>query len=335
MTRSSRPRNISIDTAKVICLYIICFSHIPPATGSLHNFITSFHVQIFFLFSGAFFVSKDLKATVRRGLDTLLIPALIFNVIVAIAADIVAVVSTRHFDFNAMVINPLAGTLLGTTDIAAPYRLPAGPSWFLIALFVARIFMNMLMRSNNIRRIVMCLALTAIIIVTEHYHMWTPWSLQGAILGLPFMIIGYWTRKYIIQAADYKIYLRVAAIALLIPSLYFLANINGVVTTFNGTFGSNFVLFIAAGTLGSVMLLLICSMIQLPGAFLRLMIDGSVMFICLHMFVMEYVMLIYRRVTTAPEHFSIADKLVITVGVVAIMTLIMLAAKKFYPRLLK
>lgn len=334
-SRQINKRSYIIDNAKLLCLFMILYCHIPPANGLFHSFAYAFHVPIFFFVAGVFFKNKSIKDVALNSAKSLLVPYFVFNLLVIICRC--GIIFIGHYEFSAEkhIGLPLLGTILGSSAIDAPYSLPAGPSWFLMALFISRIFFAIMLRSSKILVAIEIILLAGIYFFLRYYLGWGIFSIDGAILGLIFLSVGYYAGKYVKRTIylDYRYRLGIIFLCclLLIPLVY----INGVANMFDGKYGNYFILFMFGAFMGSIMVLCICSFIDYSNKITRLFIDGSTFFICLHMMIMEYVMLIYRRLTMLSSELLIVDKLIISIVVVMVCAAVIMLMKKYSPRLLK
>lgn len=311
-------RNYVIDNAKLLCLFIILYCHIPPAQGFIHSLAYSFHVPIFFLVAGMFFKNNPIKYVAVHSAQTLLVPYLIFNLLVIICSCTIAIVGHYGFDFTRNVLHPVYGILLGNTSKAAPYLIPGGPSWFLVALFCSRSIFSVILHSSILLRCIEVIVLVIIYFVTHFYIGWGLFSIDAAILGLPFLAIGFWARKYFINLINANIKYRLALLIICAVALISVVQINGLANMFEGKYGSYFILFVLCGVIGSVMVFMICSFMNYSNRVTRMLIDGSTFFICMHILIMEYVELIYRRAFSISSELVFVDKMFVSIAVVFI-----------------
>ena len=330
-----KARNYVIDNAKLLCLFLILYCHIPPVSGFFHSLVNSFSVPVFFFVAGVFFKNNSIREVVRRSARTLLLPYIIFNLLLVICSSSIAIVGHYGFSFERNLVGPLLGIVLGNTGVCAPYKIPGGPSWFLLALFIARLFFAVMLHSS---KKMVCLEVTVLVII---YYLlrevvgWGPFSLDGAILGLPFLVIGYFAKNYVHRfiRLDFRIRLTIiiACCLVLVPTVF----ANGVVDMFSGGYGNNVMLYIVGGVTGCILIIGICSFLDYSNRLTRLFIEGSTFFICMHIMIMEYVQLIYTRALHLARELIVTDKIVISLTVVLACAAALMLIKKFAPRLLK
>lgn len=328
-------RNYMIDSAKVICLYLILFCHIPPTGGLWHNFVYLFHVPIFFLIAGMFYKQKPICEVIVSSARTLLLPYLMFNLILVGCSVVITLLGGYGFELKSHVFEPLMGIMLGSSGVATPYRLPGGPSWFLIALFMARVIFAVFLQSSRWMRILECLTLLTMYIVVDNYIGWNPFSMNGAILGLPFLALGYVFKGRIFELINKSAKIKLGAILVISVLLYAMAYFNGLSDMFNGEYGNYYILFLLGGLAGSIMVLMIASFFNQSNEITKLIIEGSTFFICMHMMIMEYVKLVYIRTTGLSHELLPHDKIIISLVVVTVVLGCLVLMRKCTPKLLK
>lgn len=325
-------RSAVIDNARIVCLFLILFCHIPPADGNFHSWAYSFHVPIFFMISGIFYRKGSLKEVVSKSAVSLLLPYFIFNFILIAIECGVGIIYSGNIWYNAL--HHFTGTLLGSSDANAPFIMPGGPSWFLVALFIARILIIPLINGKMFHRIIYGLILIGVYFLISLTCDWAIWSIDSAILGTFFMLIGYLCKDIILPLLKInykKRLLIIAGLALLIP----LAISNGTANMFNGEYGHNLLVFYLCGVSGTLLIILLCSFADFSTRISRLFLSGSTFFICCHIMIMEYVMLIYRKSAHISADLQIVDKLFVAMATISIIILIMILMKRFAPGLLK
>lgn len=129
-------RDTSIDIAKGITIILMIVGHCDGLIPSwLFRAIFSFHVPLFFFFSGYFFNPNcSLLTQCKHSATALLIPYLLTGVICVLIGLIL------YSPLNAL--HTLQGLLMagmGRRDLPCIFPYNAGPIWFLFALFWSRI----------------------------------------------------------------------------------------------------------------------------------------------------------------------------------------------------
>lgn len=328
-------RDYVIDNTKLICLFLILFCHIPPMAGHFHAAILLFHVPVFFLISGLFFKNGSYSEVIKASARTLLLPYFIFNLFLIIISCCIVTIGHYEFTVKTHIVKPLIGVLLGSTLPNAPFKIPGGPSWFLIALFIDRVIFSIFLHAKKPFKVILCIILLLTFICLYNYNTWCLYSFDSALLGLPFMAIGYFLKDKISLIRGLPIPMKITLIVVLSIALYVISAINGISDMFAGKYGEYFVLFIIGGIVGSALIYLVCTFLNTSNRITRLFIKGSTFFICMHIMVMEYVSLVYKRSLNVGDDLLVLDKIIISIITVALIYVALVLINRFCPRLLK
>lgn len=133
-----KERILWIDIAKAFAIFFVVVGHTIPFGSIVRKAIFSFHMPLFFIMAGFTFRTKPTKEVLLSSWNRLLLPyCLIF-----LAIKILEILSAGAFDFQVFVSSLTSfvfasGTTFEYLDVPA-----AGMSWFLVALFCARIVFN-------------------------------------------------------------------------------------------------------------------------------------------------------------------------------------------------
>lgn len=188
-----------IDWAKVIAIFFVVFGHTPQERGDfLVTYICTFHMPFFFMLSG--FLSKgstDTVGNLRKNWHALIVPYFFYNIIFY-PYWLVRYLVDVHGEptFGSIVMKPLLGMLFLQIDTPVSTSLN-GVTWFLAALLVMRIILNVCYR---IRWTDFCLITTALLFAVLHvlsgfYHGVGNLFLNGLLFCFPFYVIGHFLRK--------------------------------------------------------------------------------------------------------------------------------------------
>lgn len=132
----TKTRDNTIDIVKAVGIILMVIGHFSGLPLWFEKWIFSFHMPLFFVFSGYFFKEKPLIDTVSSGLRKLVWP---YVFTIAGCAALIWV-----FSDAGHAVGQLAGAFYGCQgNSGARYVLStnhAGPIWFLLALFWCRIF---------------------------------------------------------------------------------------------------------------------------------------------------------------------------------------------------
>lgn len=305
-----------LDWCKLIALFLVVYCHIPPCDNAFHVITYSYHMPLFFLIGGMLYNKQDIPTLCIRGAKTLLFPYLSLNLIgLFIYACIALAISTFNVEKN--VINPFLGIIFGSTDSHAPYPLPLGPSWFLLALFVARIGCAWTVHSStNILRIIKISVIILLATALPQIFDDCLWSLDSAASGSLFMLSGYYLKHIVETIRSKKKTLNLCLFAL-VPTLCTLALLNGQTDMFSATYGKiGLPMFFITGILGTCSMLIVCNNTpdNVYPTFLSVCMKASLFIICMQLLYLDYAALIFRKISGYNEPFQIYHKLTLSLS---------------------
>ena len=131
-------RDSAIDIAKAIGILLMILGHCFGISGILRNFIFSFHMPLFFIFSGYFFkMPQNMKEMVTKNVRHLVLPYFFTSLVVVLLFFIIQ-------DY-VMVCQKLIAIVTSNggwpSEKYGPGLPHVGPIWFLLALFWCKFFM--------------------------------------------------------------------------------------------------------------------------------------------------------------------------------------------------
>lgn len=184
-----------IDSARGMAMLSVILGHMN--VGSLDYVIFSFHMPFFFLIAGYFFRPQECIPFTRKKARQMLIPYA-FTAIVVIAIKLMKnflKVLSGRVDVQpegTVLVQWLKAALLGSggrTDYLFVHSdVSIGAIWFLLAMFLALITFNVLLRSRWIA--VYVVLITMLGVISARYF-WLPFSVQSAALAVVFVYVGY------------------------------------------------------------------------------------------------------------------------------------------------
>lgn len=327
-----------IDTARCLGLCLILFCHIPPRYGSFHDLIYCFHVPMFFILSGIFLKDDISLKGIWHSFKRLIIPYFIYN----IALQLILCIYTLIHGGNPLpgLIESSMGALIGSSKVESPWHLLAGPSWFLPALFIARFVAQIAIRILNCatNKLVMTVfigfALFGLYYWPHTRLEWCFWSFDAAILGSYFIILGHMMRNVFFRIGIFTLNTKVVLLVITTVALCFL-NINGTANMFRGEYGNRIDLFLINGIIGTIAICALSALISLPKIMTALFTKGAIFFICVHVFIMDYVSLLYVRLSGRPWEFDTTDKMIVTFCTIVCFIVIAAFLRALNPKLLQ
>jgi fucose 4-O-acetylase-like acetyltransferase len=131
-----------IDIAKGIAIILVVLGHTLSSSNPLWAIIYSFHMPLFFLLAGYTFKVKDNKTVIKSSAIRLLVPYAVCYVLITLAAII------WQSGFNVQWFISQLGAFFFASAIPVKYfNLPGvGIIWFLWALFLSRICLNVVLK---------------------------------------------------------------------------------------------------------------------------------------------------------------------------------------------
>lgn len=254
-----------IDMAKGIGIILVVFGHSGFSTPTLNQWISSFHMPLFFLLSGILLShtgahEKPLGATIKKKARTILIPYLCFSIFSIIFS---AILDTATF--AAYLPNALLQTIVfyGISVL-----------WFLPSLFFGETIFLFIRKHASLPvtallSLVVCL-ISVLIVNTYHYHYLIDFdsylSLLGAYLisvvvragmAVAFLALGYFSHYLFFQKEHKKITYVVLACLFLMLNIY-LAFKNNAVDLNNMVF-HDYRLYFPAAFCGGMFIICLCA----------------------------------------------------------------------------
>ena len=181
-------RNLQIDITRGIGILLMIIGHCSLFGGTVRYIIFSFHMPLFFIFSGYFFRGKPIRNVVKSGFDRLVKPYLIFAIIMEVFLKLLN----------------MKGCISGITEILFahggpkhtlifPTETSIGAIWFLMAIFWCKIFYNEICKicKNNIyMSAIIAFAISWSAIYVGKYLLNLPFGILTGASGLAFYSIG-------------------------------------------------------------------------------------------------------------------------------------------------
>ena len=180
-----KERNHKIDLLRGIAILLVVLGHI-TRTNTLHDYIWSFHIPLFFFISGYLYNPlkfASFETFIRKKTKGLIIPYLIFGGITFFYWLLV------ESKFRASDLNPVSqlfGLFYGTRY--GHYLDFNGPLWFIPCLFSMTIIYYFIGKRNKLIGFIGCMTLFVIGVLCSDYISWLPFGLCAAFIGIIF----YW-----------------------------------------------------------------------------------------------------------------------------------------------
>lgn len=186
-------RDTTFDIMKGIGILLVLLGHVwTVLIPHIHQFIYSFHMPMFFIVAGYFSKSYEevpnRRAAIKRYAQRLLLPYLFVAVVEVLWTVFLGI--TKH-EWNAVYCTLFSYLYSGTTEWETSWgELYIGITWFLLALFWAKVMFLYLSRWPK-WRLVVSIALAVAALVVHSFLPHTPWCLLLGLTALPFVTLGY------------------------------------------------------------------------------------------------------------------------------------------------
>ena len=210
-----------IDVCKGIGIILVILGHTYYCPKKLYNLIYCFHMPLFFILSG-FTYNKDrnndmeFKLFVKKKAKQLLLPYFVFAMV-----NMFLQIMWKQFIINETIdcdylVNNLKGIVLCYSNMQ---HMPnCSPIWFLLCLFIAFLLFYWLMKMKD--RYALFFAIVSMMIcyylsTISHRYTDYPFKFPVFLMGVFFMIMGYFLRCMINKNGENNTNLAVCIIILL------------------------------------------------------------------------------------------------------------------------
>lgn len=203
----ARSRQLWADYTKAFAIWLMVLCHFGLRPEGLAQFIYIFHMPVFFLVSGYFDKGTPFSGElVKKNFKRIIIPYFFFNVCSFSICWISPYIHPELYNNGTIpqtFLKAFVGMFLGE-DMVRPYAfMPTGALWFLVALFNCRIIFSLLCLCWEKCK----MAVPAILIVCAAiiYYKFPFFSVDSAVISLPFYWGGYLLKKYnVLEYIDKK-----------------------------------------------------------------------------------------------------------------------------------
>lgn len=185
-----------VDAAKGLAILAVILGHTYLYGNPLHAIIYSFNVPLFFILAGYTFRAKPFKQNLSASVKRLFLPY------VGLCLFLIIVDVLRSPDKMGTLISHLWAVLFASGGNIEQLGIPMlGLSWFLMALFVARVVFNAILDVCEKRGVNPVLLGTGFFVlasaaVFEYRFFPLPLAFDQAMIAMFFMYLGYAAKKY-------------------------------------------------------------------------------------------------------------------------------------------
>lgn len=272
--RESEQRFDYIDIAKGLGMLTIVWGHV-FLDGLSNAIVFSFHIPLFFFLSGLVFDKKRYASFgifIKKRLKGLIFPYIVFSVITWMAWAVYSYNANMQVESFWM---PLLQTFIAQGSDG--YMLHNVPLWFVMCLFSVEVIYYFLARMNDWVVMLICIVLCVLGVLSTKVTFFDfstlPWSLDVAMMAMPFYAAGSLLTKYIPHfeqveiVQKYKIW-NAVLFALGAVAVYLGAKYNGYVSMGRAHLGPNPLGFYATAFCGIIVVMLLSIAVSQSGSHL-------------------------------------------------------------------
>ncbi len=250
-----KQRIVWIDWAKSICMFLVVMGHchIQPSMHLIQQIIYSFHIPLFFFFSGLLRTKEYTLVSLKKDINYIIIPYFVFGLFQIIIHSIL----TKDFSFLFFWGN--TKLLLCGTDASI------GAIWFLPALFICKLLFLILQeiwQKTIIPQIIIIILSLFPAYFISLYNINIPLFTDSALFGLPFFFIGSTCLPYI-NIIITKSISSIASLTTVFLILTIILSIhNGFVCVASCEYGDNLLMYYLNSMTGIVAIIGICLLLN-------------------------------------------------------------------------
>jgi fucose 4-O-acetylase-like acetyltransferase len=332
-----------IDCAKTIGILLVVLGHV-QIDESISNIIYSFHMSLFFFISGYLEKKRNFKECVANGIKTIIIPYFILYGLSFLWWFPVSFL--RHpelfggfaLENGNTFLRPFCGMLFGS-GYDTKYSLMINvPLWFLVGLFFAKIINTIIVTISKGRLlpyIIFNVVVVALVFVLKIVHFDLLFSLDSALLALPFFSMGKILRDNDVLKSVEKRgnFMNILIGATMFALLLMLVPINGRADINTFSYGNNIFLFYIGGMAGIMATLFLSFAYKCKNKVISVISDGTILIMAFSHYITA---IIFRIIGLRDESVIINPILAVIVSIVAIMIMVypIVVIKKYFPMIM-
>ena len=240
--------------AKGISIILVILGHCLPDNNIFKNYIYSFHMPLFYIVSGMFYVKRNIKEQLRRDFKKLIVPYLATSLCIIVLKTLESFISgTDVFKtFSKWCLSMLYGTGEKVDFLGLDVQ-PIGAIWFLLSLFWTKLLYNVIVQvtnSNSCKIYIIIIFLSIFGLVLPKY-IWLPLSIETSLITILFYRLGYDFKHYnIIEHLNAK---KIVLLTLVWGTISC-----KIQTSVVSSYYSMYYINILSGVIGSIVLLYFC-----------------------------------------------------------------------------
>lgn len=198
-------RDETFDVLKGIAIILMIVGHCE--VHSLHAFIHSFHMPLFFFVAGYFLKLRPIKDEISSSAKRLLVPYVFLSFCICIVAFIKDLLNYTWAD-GITTQRTIILHLLGSHARITPEWLVGiiGACWFVLAMFWARLFTIILLKKIKNKHLI-CLLFFLLPIVGQilNQFVFVPYCITQGLCASSFVFLGFIIKKYqVLEKGNFK-----------------------------------------------------------------------------------------------------------------------------------
>ena len=263
-----------IDMIKGIGIILVIIGHCVHLEGGIHRWIFSFHMPMFFVFSGFFVKNDNLVNIIRKKTISLLIPYVIF-ILIGFLFTLSIPVWRKQLTLKGIISDIYLGS---------PDNINISSVWFLICLFITILLLVYCLKFEKYAPFIIISIVCAGFCFAKYRNMIEflpakrlPLNIDVAMIALLFLAIGYYGKNKIITVVEYvKVStsknIIICAVFLLVSIL--LARLNGRVNL-HGLLFNNIILYILEACVGTCFAISLALILEKLNTIKRILLFGG------------------------------------------------------------
>ena len=286
-------RNLSLDIAKGICLFLVVVSH-GCGIPIFGNIIFASYVSAFYVISG--YTSKDYmnKSEIIKRFKRLIIPYFIYNLVLMIIYGIYSLI-IGNYSIEYM-IKGILGILysryaiypLGGNSNVFLFKFFNSPTWFLTSMFITTLLYYFTVKLFKNKKYYAIFGYLIISYILNKLNILLPWSLDTCFFTTSLMLFGNCMKKYQIFDKKFDIKYSISLIIILLSYLLFF-RLNGDINLSVRIYGKSILLCFIIGVLGTVIFVSIAKIVNLLKIkeFFNEINKNTTFILCMHFSIMS------------------------------------------------
>jgi acyltransferase len=326
-----------VDWTKILGMLLVVLGHMNIAKQDI-EYIYSFHMPLFFFLSGYLEKDKGLKKIISRSYQSLVVPYLLLCMLSYPWWYFVAYHRHPELFHNGVVtdalVKPFLGIVFGVGYNTKWSTVINIPLWFLLGLFWCRVLNRILWLTAKAKATYYLLEvalLVGLVLFLKTLKVDLLFSIDSALLAMPFFAIGYLLKNTKIYNSKRKWLYMLTAIATA-PLTYILSTHYGKVDINLFEFGSNILLFYLLGLLGSISFIALGLFLTgLSSKISAFFSSGMILILAFHWMLAS---IIIDALHLSNKQVAVFIAIPVAVLILAAMAAPIFVAKKWFPLLL-